>query len=95
MTIVPIVAHVQQIKVVFRTNRCVVLTEPAPVTRHGHERAQAAADHALGPAQRRLLEGTRVLVQEGVDAVDRGRTAISYDGLCGQTQNISQCQSFP
>lgn len=77
----------KQIKVVFRSNQCGVLTESAPVTRHGHEGAQAASDHALGPAQRRLFKGTRVLVQKGVDAVDRGRTTISHYGLCGQTKH--------
>lgn len=45
--------------------------------------AQAASsDDALRPAQGRLLEGAAVLVQEGVDAVGRGRAAVPHNGLC-------------
>lgn len=65
---------------------CVSLTEPTPVARHDHQRAEASSDDALRPPQRRLLEGSRVLVQEGVDAVGGRRASISHDGLCGGRQ---------
>lgn len=58
----------------------VCLTEAAAVARHD-QGAQASSDDALRPPQRRLLEGARVLVQEGVDAVGRGGTAVPHYGL--------------
>lgn len=68
---------------------CVCLTEPTPVARHDHERAQASSDDALRPSHWRLFKGARVLVEEGVDTVGRRRTTISHYGLCGKRQNVS------
>lgn len=73
----------QQIKVITLNPNKDCLTKSAPITRHGHERAQASSDHALGPAQRRLFERTSVLVQKGVDTVGGWRTTISHHRLCG------------
>lgn len=67
------------------TSACVSLTEPTPVARHD-QRAEASTDDALRPPQRWLLEGSRVLVQKGVDAVGGRRTSIPHDGLCGGRQ---------
>lgn len=65
---------------------CASLTEPTSVARHDHQRTEASSDDALRPPQWRLLEGSRVLVQEGVDAVGGRRTSIPHDGLCGGRQ---------
>lgn len=60
---------------------CASLTQAATVARYRHEGPQGAADDTVWPAERGLLEGAGVLVQEGVHAVGRGGASISHEGL--------------
>ena len=61
--------------------KCVRLTQPTAVAWHCHEGAQGATDDAVGPAERGLLEGAGVLVQEGVHAMGGGGAAVPHEGL--------------
>lgn len=67
-------------------NTCMNLTQTAAITWHCHEGPQGAADDAVRPAERGLLEGAGVLVQEGVHAVGGRGAAIPHEGLCNKTK---------
>lgn len=77
---------------------CVVLARltqaAAVVAGHGHEGPQAPADDAVRPAERRLLEGAGVLVQEGVHAVGGGGSAIPHEGLCSRKTRAAKLKSM-
>lgn len=60
---------------------CASLTQATAVAWHCHEGAQGATDDAVGPAERGLLEGAGVLVQEGVHAMGGGGAAVPHEGL--------------
>lgn len=57
------------------------LTQTTAVARHRHEGPQGAADDAVRPAERGLLEGAGVLVQERVHTVGGGWAAVPHEGL--------------
>lgn len=57
------------------------LTQSTAIARHRHEGPQGAADDAVRPTERGLLEGARVLMQEGVHAVGGGGAAVPHEGL--------------
>lgn len=54
------------------------LTKTTAVAWHCHEGAQRAADDTVRPPEGGLLEGTSVLVQEGVHTVGCGRAAVPH-----------------
>lgn len=64
------------------------LTEATAVAWHDHEGAQASPDDALRPSQRRLFEGARVLVEEGVDTVGRRGATVPHYRLCRKTNRL-------